>query len=66
MICVDAADVTARLLALAASSPASPAILAPGSEPLSFSALGEHVHRTAAQLAGWGIRRYDPAGFWTR
>src|SRR5436190_11129787 len=59
MIPVDAADVTAHLLALAARAPGSPAILAPGREPLSFAALAEHVHRTAAQLASWGIGRGD-------
>ena len=59
MIPVDSIDVTTQLLALAARSPASPAILAPGSEPLSFAALAEHVHRTTAQLARWGVGRGD-------
>jgi amino acid adenylation domain-containing protein len=59
MIRADDIDVTARLLALAARSPTSPAILAPGCEPLSFGALAEHLHRTRAQLEAWGIRRGD-------
>src|SRR5512138_3454501 len=59
MIRIDSADVTARLVELAAKSPASPAILAPGCEPLSFAALAAHVQRTTAQLTGWGIERGD-------
>ena len=52
-------DVTARLLWLAQQAPRSPAILAPGRDPLSFGALAQHIQRTAAQLAGWGIARGD-------
>jgi len=59
MSSADETDVTARLLALAAASPASPAFLAPGCVPLSFGELAEHIRRTAAQLVGWGIGRGD-------
>jgi len=52
-------DVTARLFALAATAPGSPAILEPASETLSFGALADHMRRTATQLTGWGIGRGD-------
>jgi amino acid adenylation domain-containing protein len=59
MFPADGADVTSRLLAIAARAPHSPAILAPGREALSYSALAAHADRTAAQLASWGIGHGD-------
>ena len=52
-------DITARLLWLAQRAPRAPAFLAPGRQPMSFGALAQHIDRTAAQLAGWGIARGD-------
>ena len=45
---------------LAAHEAASPALGAPGREPLSFGGLREQIERTTAALNGFGLGRGDP------
>ena len=45
---------------LGAHEPSSPALGAPGREPLSFAALREQIERTTGALNGFGLGRGDP------
>ena len=54
-----APDLTARLLAVAATQPTAPALMAPGRTPMSWALLAELIARSRDDLARWGLRRGD-------